>query len=226
MTKEPADFRKALAAAPAAKAKWDDLTPIGRRDFIMWIESAKQTQTRKARIERACDMLVTGKRRPCCFSIVPLDLHLALKAMPAAKTGWSRLTPHAKRDLIGRIESAAQKNTRKRRIDEACAMLAAESGAKEERHLTVISVRCKPGSSQPGIALEEGGVVLRVRERAVEGAANDACIRALASALGVPKTAVRLIAGARNKSKRFEVAGLDAEQSRARLRSRIDDKGF
>jgi uncharacterized protein YdeI (YjbR/CyaY-like superfamily) len=125
MNKEPSDLRKALAAAPAAKAQWDDLTPIARRDFISWIESAKQAETRKKRIERACDMLVAGKRRPCCYSIVPLDLHLALKSTPAAKRHWTELTSDRRRDLIGWIESAKQKDMRKRRIDEACAKLAA-----------------------------------------------------------------------------------------------------
>ncbi len=32
--KVPADLRKALMAAPMAKAQWSDLTPIARRDFI------------------------------------------------------------------------------------------------------------------------------------------------------------------------------------------------
>ncbi len=70
-------------------------------------------------------MLVAGKRRPCCYAIVPLDLHQALKAKPAAKAGWSALTPDAKRDFIGWIESAKQRETRIRRIDETCARLPA-----------------------------------------------------------------------------------------------------
>jgi uncharacterized protein YdeI (YjbR/CyaY-like superfamily) len=125
MRKEPADLLKALAAAPAAKAQWVELTPIARRDFISWIDAAKQAQTRKKRIDRACDMLASGKRRPCCFSIVPLDLHNALKATPKAKARWSGLAPDAKRDLIAWVESAKQRDTRIRRIDEACAKLAA-----------------------------------------------------------------------------------------------------
>jgi Bacteriocin-protection, YdeI or OmpD-Associated len=69
----PADLRKVLAAAPAAKAAWSDLTPIARRDFISWIDGAKQAETRARRIERTCSMMLEGKRRPCCFSIVPLS---------------------------------------------------------------------------------------------------------------------------------------------------------
>src|SRR5207244_13654270 len=78
----PTDLRKALAAAPKAKAQWSDLTPIARRDFISWIDSAKQPETRRRRIEKACSMLAAGKRRPCCYSIVSLDLHLPLKTTP------------------------------------------------------------------------------------------------------------------------------------------------
>src|SRR2546423_43757 len=45
--KVPADFQKALAAAPKARALWSDITPIARRDWIHWITSAKQEETRK-----------------------------------------------------------------------------------------------------------------------------------------------------------------------------------
>jgi len=63
----PADLRKALAAAPKARALWSDITPSARRDWIQWIVSAKQLETRARRIKNACSMLVAGKRRPCCF---------------------------------------------------------------------------------------------------------------------------------------------------------------
>jgi len=64
----PADLRKALAAAPAkAREAWSDITAAARRDFIHWIVSGKRAETRVLRIEKACDMLAKGKRRPCCF---------------------------------------------------------------------------------------------------------------------------------------------------------------
>jgi hypothetical protein len=37
-------------------------------------------------------MLAAGKRRPCCYSIVPLNLHKALVAAPKAKAQWHDLT--------------------------------------------------------------------------------------------------------------------------------------
>ncbi len=63
----PTDLRKALAAAPKARKVWSDITPVARRDWIHWIVSAKQVETRARRIDKACDMLAQGKRRPCCF---------------------------------------------------------------------------------------------------------------------------------------------------------------
>lgn len=68
----PPDLRRALTAAPGpagaeARAAWKDITPAARRDWIQWITSGKRAETRVLRIEKACDMLASGKRRPCCF---------------------------------------------------------------------------------------------------------------------------------------------------------------
>ena len=63
----PADLRQALAAHPAAKATWDDITALARRDWIQWMTSGKKAETRPKRIATACDMLASGKRRACCF---------------------------------------------------------------------------------------------------------------------------------------------------------------
>src|SRR4030095_8826804 len=64
----PADLRKALAtAAPKARALGSDITPIARGNWIQWILSAKQPETRTRRIKNACSMLAGGKRRVCCF---------------------------------------------------------------------------------------------------------------------------------------------------------------
>jgi hypothetical protein len=66
--KVPSDLRKALAAAdPKARALWSDITPVARRDWIHWITSGRQPETRARRIKNACSMLAAGKRRVCCF---------------------------------------------------------------------------------------------------------------------------------------------------------------
>lgn len=63
----PDDWARALQAQPEARAVWDDITPIARRDWIAWITSGKKAETRAKRIATACDMLARGKRRACCF---------------------------------------------------------------------------------------------------------------------------------------------------------------
>jgi uncharacterized protein YdeI (YjbR/CyaY-like superfamily) len=66
----PADLRKALST-PEVKAAWDDLTPLGRNEFICWVTSAKLDSTRERRIARTREELLQGKRRPCCWPGCP-----------------------------------------------------------------------------------------------------------------------------------------------------------
>lgn len=63
----PADLRTALIENPAALALWQDITPLGRNEFICWVEDAKQQATRERRIRRTQEELEEGKRRPCCW---------------------------------------------------------------------------------------------------------------------------------------------------------------
>jgi len=106
--KVPPDLRKILSTAKT-KAQWSDLTPIARRDFVGWIESAKHPETRKRRIERIPDMLAKGKRRPCCYAVVPMDIYRALGKYPKTKAMWSALTPDGRRDFVKWVESAKKK---------------------------------------------------------------------------------------------------------------------
>lgn len=124
-SKVPDDLRSALAAQPAAEAAWGTLTDIGRRDFVLWINEAKQPQTREKRIRVCCDKLVKGMRRPCCFAVVPMDLYRALGDSPEAKENWTRLTADEKRDFSDWIECAAGKPDRKARVVHACELLIA-----------------------------------------------------------------------------------------------------
>jgi Bacteriocin-protection, YdeI or OmpD-Associated len=64
----PYDARTAIEADPAVIALWQSLTPLGRNEFLCWIEDAKQPATRVRRISRTLDELREGKRRPCCWS--------------------------------------------------------------------------------------------------------------------------------------------------------------
>jgi hypothetical protein len=65
----PPDLQGALTASHEAKTLWKDLTPIGRRDWIRWVESAKTLETRARRVRRTVEQLSSGKRRPCCVNV-------------------------------------------------------------------------------------------------------------------------------------------------------------
>ena len=57
-------IEEAIESREGEIPKVGDLTPVERRDFISWIDSDKQPETHRRRIEKACSMLAAGKRRP------------------------------------------------------------------------------------------------------------------------------------------------------------------
>ena len=65
----------------------------------------------------------------------------------------------------------------------------------------------------------EGRPVLKVRVRArpVEGEANEALIRLMAEALGVPKSVVSLQRGGRSRTKMVLIESLSGDDVKARL---------
>ncbi len=63
----PADLRKALMSDGAAIEKWKSLTPLARNEWICWVITVKQPETRKNHIKRTVTELIEGKRRPCCW---------------------------------------------------------------------------------------------------------------------------------------------------------------
>lgn len=63
----PDDVRAAIEADAGLSAQWQSLTPLGRNEFLCWIEDAKREATRAKRITRTCEELREGKRRPCCW---------------------------------------------------------------------------------------------------------------------------------------------------------------
>jgi uncharacterized protein YdeI (YjbR/CyaY-like superfamily) len=67
MHKIPADLRSAIFADPAAKAAWNNITPLARNEWICWVTSVKKPETRREHVVRAREELVGGKRRPCCW---------------------------------------------------------------------------------------------------------------------------------------------------------------
>ena len=67
----PPDLRDMLLSDRAALAKWEDITPLARNEWICWIESVKTVETRRKHLERTCSDLNAGKRRPCCWPGCP-----------------------------------------------------------------------------------------------------------------------------------------------------------
>ncbi|MCV7165415.1 DUF167 domain-containing protein [Mycobacterium stomatepiae] len=71
-----------------------------------------------------------------------------------------------------------------------------------------VVVKVKPGSRK-GPLVEvgpNGELTIYVRERAVDGAANDAVTRVLAAHLQLPRRQVELISGTTSRLKRFRVS--------------------
>lgn len=66
-----ADMQAAIRKDAAVFALWQDLTPLGRNEFICWVEDAKRAATRQRRIARTVEELLEGKRRPCCWPGCP-----------------------------------------------------------------------------------------------------------------------------------------------------------
>ncbi len=63
----PEDLAAALSGEKSTASLWESLTPIGRNEFLCWIEDAKREQTREKRIIRTIEELREGKKRPCCW---------------------------------------------------------------------------------------------------------------------------------------------------------------
>ena len=57
------ELAKALAANPNSKAVFDSFPPSAQRDYLEWINEAKQDATRQKRIDTAIEWLAEGKRR-------------------------------------------------------------------------------------------------------------------------------------------------------------------
>jgi len=65
--KMPNDLRKTLLADEKLRSLWEALTPLGRNEYICWVENAKLIETRTRRITRTCEELLDGMKRPCCW---------------------------------------------------------------------------------------------------------------------------------------------------------------
>ena len=74
-------------------------------------------------------------------------------------------------------------------------------------------VRVQPRASKDEIAGVHGGALkIRLQAPAVENRANEALVEFLAHLLKTPKSAVRILAGERSRTKRVEIRGVTKQQ--------------
>lgn len=91
-------------------------------------------------------------------------------------------------------------------------------GAADDAPSVRLRVRLTPRASREEVTLKpDGTLVVRVSAPPVDGRANDALERAVASALRVAPSRVRLVRGARSRDKTVQIDGLDADAVRERL---------
>ena len=84
----------------------------------------------------------------------------------------------------------------------------------------ILSIHAQPGARSTEPAGVHGGTVkIRIRARAIEGAANAALLEFLADAFGVPKRSVALISGDRSREKRARIASPDRTRAEEILRA-------
>jgi uncharacterized protein YdeI (YjbR/CyaY-like superfamily) len=67
----PDDLATALSGSADALATWRDITPLARNEWICWVTSPKQADTRVKRVAWGIESLSEGKRRPCCWPGCP-----------------------------------------------------------------------------------------------------------------------------------------------------------
>ena len=68
-----------------------------------------------------------------------------------------------------------------------------------------LAVRVTPGARSESMAIEDGRLLVRIRAKPQDGAANDAVIKLLAKALGVAPSRIEMLRGATSREKLFQV---------------------
>lgn len=80
----PTDMENALTSNEQILAKWNNLTPIQRNEWICWVTIVKKADTRVEHIDRMIVELKEGKRQPCCWPGCP-------HRRPSAKKWFKKL---------------------------------------------------------------------------------------------------------------------------------------
>jgi len=66
----PQDLEAALASAPQKiQDLWNGVTPMARWEWVRWVNSTQNRDTRRRRVDVSISKMKSGKRRPCCFNL-------------------------------------------------------------------------------------------------------------------------------------------------------------
>jgi len=67
----PPDMSEAILADTKIAEAWNALTPLARNEWICWTTIVKKAETRQEHIDRLCEDILAGKKRPCCWPGCP-----------------------------------------------------------------------------------------------------------------------------------------------------------
>lgn len=68
-----------------------------------------------------------------------------------------------------------------------------------------LAIKVTPGARSENVAIEDGRLLVKVRAKPQDGAANEAVLSLLADALGIATSRLRLLRGATSREKLFQI---------------------
>jgi uncharacterized protein (TIGR00251 family) len=89
----------------------------------------------------------------------------------------------------------------------------------------VLAVRVIPRAKKTALGgVRDNALVVRLVAPPVDGAANEALIQFLSTALRIPRRAIHILSGERGRLKRIAIDGVTIDAVRATLTARVDDQ--
>lgn len=67
----PKDLQAILITNEYLLSVWNNLTPLGRNEWVCWVTIVKKQETREQHLQRLQEDLLKGKKRPCCWPGCP-----------------------------------------------------------------------------------------------------------------------------------------------------------
>jgi uncharacterized protein (TIGR00251 family) len=93
---------------------------------------------------------------------------------------------------------------------------------KESKNGLTFKIHVTPRASRAEVVgRQDGALKVNVSALPVEGAANDACIKLLASDLGLKKSQMEIVAGSKSRSKTVLVKNISKAELEEKIRSAL-----